>query len=109
MADNTYLRPKYIVQRTLTIEGPDGPIKADGKKMVSTDPDDIDSPFVLFPRKDPAAFNAMLAYMQSCEPDLAAEIRDWMHKISQADPVFGTQGKRNMIAMRDEAVSTVRL
>lgn len=88
------LRPKYMVAR-IDVEG-----RAFGPGMKSTDPDNVDSPFVLMPRKDPAAFVALVAYTEFCEPQLANEIRAWLRKVTDADPVFGTQGKRNFAATR---------
>jgi len=87
------LRPKYMVMN-LDDEG-----ETFGRGMNSTDPDDIDSPFVLMPRKDPAAFFALRVYANSCEPCLGNEIRSWLRKIATADPSYGTQGKRNRTAM----------
>jgi len=95
------LRPKYIVTK-LDPTNPHNTIC--GTSMVSTDPDDVDSPFVLMPRKDPAAFAAMLAYAQCCEPNLALEIDKWLEKIAQAEPSFGTQGIRNFQATRMAAI-----
>jgi len=40
--------------------------------MLATDSEDVDSPFVLMPRKDPAAYAALIYYAQCCEPRLAA-------------------------------------
>lgn len=94
------LRPKYTVQRVSEIDSPGGPLEDVGLAMVSTDPDDIDSPFVLMPRKDPVAYEAMRLYMQLCEPQLASEIRAWLRKIAAAEPVYGTQGKRNRMTIR---------
>ena len=88
------LRPKYYVTRF----GDDSTVI--GKRMQATDPDDVDSPFVLMPRKDPAAFTALMAYAQMCEPDLAAEIRVWLGTIVKAPAVYGTQGARNRIHIR---------
>ena len=88
------LRPKYRVIR----EDEEG--RTIGKIMKSTDPDDVDSPFVLMPRKDPAAYDAMRIYAQLCEPQLANEIRAWLRNIAQAEPVYGTQGIRNRTAIR---------
>lgn len=87
------LRPKYRVYKVVVDR-----VSAVG--MDSTDPDDIDSPFVLMPRKDPAAFRALICYAAYCEPDLRAEIAEWLNKIAEAEPVFGTQGARNMKEMR---------
>jgi len=83
------LYPKYNVQKV----GSKGELI--GPRMHATDPDDVDSPFVLMPRKDPAAYYALLQYAQVCEEDLAREIRVWAEKIAEAPPVFGTQGARN--------------
>ena len=94
MTENPRLRPKYMVAKV----GKDGEMFGPGMK--STDPEDVDSPFVLMPRKDPAAFFAMYAYMNTCEPQLACEIRDWLTKIVLSEPIFGTQGSRNRIALR---------
>lgn len=91
------LRPKYQVYRE-TLGGRLGPMTR------STDPNDVDSPFVLMPRKDPAAFTAMMVYARYCEPGLAAEIRAWLTKIAEAPPVFGTQGARNFAYRRGYAV-----
>ncbi len=85
------LRPKYNVQR-IDEEG-----DVIGALMKSTDPDNADSPFVLMPRKDPAALYALLNYSQMCEPDLAKEIIEWAEKIVEAFPVYGTQGERNRL------------
>jgi len=86
------LRPKYKVYKIL-----DSTISAVG--MESTDPDDVDSPFVLMPRKDPAAFYALLHYAQVCEEDLAREIRVWLEKVVSAPTKYGTQGERNRVAV----------
>jgi len=92
------LRPKYDVQKV----GPLGNLI--GSRMKSTDPEDVDSPFVLMPRKDPAAFAAMIAYARMCEPQLASEIKNWLNTIAEAPPVFGTQGARNRVAIRLKAI-----
>ena len=96
MADK--LRPKYELQRV----GPLGDLI--GSRMKSTDPEDIDSPFVLMPRKDPAAFLALLTYSVCCELDLATEIQDWLIKIAEAEPKYGTQGARNHIFMKKNSI-----
>lgn len=88
MADKK-LRPKYMVYK---IE-PDGKLEAHG--MESTDPDNVDSPFVLMPRKDPAAFAALITYARYCEKDLAKEIKEYLQKVAEAPTVYGTQGERN--------------
>ena len=96
------LRPKYMVHKIIdTIPGTGTAEKVVSQiGMPSTDPDDVDSPFVLMPRKDPAAFYALLNYAQACEDDLAREIRNWLEKIVKAPPVFGSQGLRNRVAMK---------
>ncbi len=91
------LRPKYFVTR---FAGEPADPTTMGTRMLATDPDDVDSPFVLMPRKDPAAFYALLGYAQVCDDDLAREIRVWLDKIAEASPVYGSQGERNRIAMR---------
>lgn len=91
------LRPKYFVTR---FEGEPADATVVGKRMLASDPEDVDSPFVLLPRKDPAAYFALLNYAQACETDLGAEIRLWLDRIVEAPPVFGTQGDRNRIAMK---------
>lgn len=93
------LRPKYYVTRFWD-EGTRG-----GPRMESTNPDDVDSPFVLMPRKDPAAFLAMICYAQYCEPNLRAEIATWLTKIAGAEPVFGTQGRQNYEEIRARSIS----
>lgn len=99
MADKK-LRPKYAVFKADAF----GVIKDIGSAMQSTDPDNVDSPFVLMPRKDPAAFAAMLAYVDACEYGLGGEIRDWLEKIANAPVVDGTQGHRNRQEMLLRAV-----
>ena len=88
------LRPKYLVQR---VGENGGPI---GRRMVSTDPVNVDSPFVLMPRKDPAAYYALLNYAQACEPDLAYEILEWLEKVVAAPAIYGTQGNLNRVHMK---------
>lgn len=94
MSEARRLRPKYMVAKIDTDGEPIGPV------MKSTDPDDVSSPFVLMPRKDPAAFAALGTYMDLCEPQLANEIRAWMRRIAAADLMFGSQGERNLKAIR---------
>lgn len=110
------LRPKYLVSRLPdTKDYPKGSsIEVIAKSPegtvtrltigVSADPDNIDSPFVLMPRKDPAAFSAMIVYAQQCEPKLREEIKRWLTKIALADPVYGTQGERNRAFVRSDMV-----
>ncbi len=97
------LRPKYVVQRVVGSD-PATVYGTTGNRMLSTDPNDPDSPFVLMPHKDPAAFMAMLSYCRHCENDLAAEIRVWLTKIADAGPKYGSQGARNQIHMRKTAI-----
>lgn len=96
------LRPKYEVRKIMG--GPLDPAQTLGPPMASTDPDNVDSPFVLMPRKDPAAFAAMIVYAQCCQPSLAAEIAEWLVKVANAPPAFGTQGTRNYASTRAAAV-----
>lgn len=98
------LRPKYLVSKILSSEGDEIEV---GLPMSSTDPEDVDSPFVLMPRKDPAAYAAMIAYAQCCESRLAAEIANWLAKIANAPAVFGTQGTRNFASTRCAAVDQI--
>ena len=95
------LRPKYMVAKI----GVDGKMFSPGMKSV--DPDNVDSPFVLMPRKDPAAYEALYVYMQLCEPQLANEIRAWLRKIAEADSIYGTQGERNRRSIRLKSLLVV--
>jgi len=88
------LRPKYLVFKIK----PDGDTEEHG--MDSTDPENVDSPFVLMPRKDPAALYALMSYTETCEPDLALEIREWAETIVKATPSYGSQGERNRVHMK---------
>lgn len=97
------LRPKYEVHRIN--EGGNSTVLP--LSMLSTDPNNVDSPFVLMPRKDPAAFSAMLTYINYCEPQLANEIRAWLRRITEAKPVFGTQGQRNFTYVRSRSLLEV--
>lgn len=94
MAEEKRLAPKYVVTKLVPI-GQELP-----PTMKATDPDDINSPFVLMPRKDPAAFVALLAYASACEPSLGNEIRIWLTEIAKSTPVYGDQGFRNRVAMQ---------
>lgn len=105
MADKR-LRPKYQVQKIVG-DKPKEVYGLEGPKMLSTDPDNVDSPFVLMPRKDPAAFAAMITYARYCEPQLSAEIKDWLRMIAGADYVLGTQGQRNYKFMRLKATNDI--
>jgi len=93
MIKDKKLRPKYMVYKI------DGDGKAVSRNMKSTDPDDVNSPFVLLPRKDPAAFIALASYASACESGLAVEIREFLEKISLSNPMLGTQGARNFSAI----------
>jgi len=88
------LRPKYRVFRIT-----DSGLNAK-PEMLSTDPENVDSPFVLMPRKDPAAYFALLSYAQVCETNLANEIHVWLEKIVRAPAIYGTQGNRNRVKMK---------
>lgn len=102
------LRPKYTVKKIPeedSLAMTKVPLPAG--TMLSTDPDNVDSPFVLMPRKDPAAYAAMIAYAQCCEPHLAAEIAEWLRKIANAPAIFGTQGTRNFTSTRSAAVDQI--
>jgi len=93
------LYPKYRVIKTSEDLNPVNSV------MLATDPNDINSPFVLMPRKDPAAMAAMLTYMSYCEPALANEIRPWLRKIIEAEPIFGSQGTRNYKYVRSRSIT----
>jgi len=71
-----------------------------GEGMNSTNPKDVNSPFVLMPRKDPVAFHAMRAYADMCEAPLGNAIRAWLRLIAQAEPIYGTQGRKNRAAIQ---------
>lgn len=95
------LRPKYLVSRIDEETG----IAHVMSGLKSTDPEDINSPFVLMPRKDPAALLAMATYANVCEPDLAQEIREFLHKIVESPGVLGTQGERNLRAFLKSSIN----
>lgn len=97
------LRPKYEVQK-VGLQG-----NLIGPRMKATDPDNVDSPFVLMPRKDPSAYAAMVTYARMCEPELAREIKEFLYKVVDAEPVFGTQGTRNLKAVRRRSLSDIML
>lgn len=65
------------------------------EKTESVDILDVNSSFVLMPRKDPAAMIALKCYAANCEPELSEQIRKWINRIEKAPRVRGTQGKRN--------------
>ena len=95
------LRPKYVVYRVGEDKG------RVGSDMLATEPSDVDAPFVIFPRKDPAAFHALLSYAAVCEKGLRAEILLWAEKIAVCDPDFGTQGARNWQTLLMDKVKSV--
>jgi hypothetical protein len=101
------LRPKYSVRKIIDDDPAHPGGVRYGEVMLSTDPEDVDSPFVLMPRKDPAAFAAMVHYARVCEPKLAAEIANWLAKIAQAEPIFGSQGIKNFEAVRVSALEEI--
>lgn len=87
----------YKLQRTRGLSTKEG--RKSTLIGISVDVDNAESPFVLFPRKDPAALVALKCYALNCEPALALDIRQWIALIRKADEAlgkqFGTQGKRN--------------
>jgi hypothetical protein len=56
---------------------------------------DPDAPFVLKPWKDPAALSALIAYRDSCYPELAQELTTWITAIRSGPVVRGSVGARN--------------
>lgn len=82
------LYQKYEVRRKVAKPGQE-------HTMISVDTLDVDSPFVLMPRKDPAAMVALQCYADFCEPELGRQIKRWIQRIKQAPKILGTQGKRN--------------
>ncbi len=56
---------------------------------------DPDGPFVLKPWKDPAALRALEAYRDSCYPELARELSEWIEAIRSGPVVRGGVGGRN--------------
>ena len=77
----TELTRRYVVM-TLATEAP-------------FDPTDADSVFVLKPWKDPAALRALLAYRDSCYPELARDLDAWIRAIQAGPRVRGGVGLRN--------------
>lgn len=59
------------------------------------DVQDPDAPFVLKPWKDPAALSALIAYRDSCYPELAQELTTWITAIRSGPVVRGSVGARN--------------
>lgn len=77
----TELTRRYVVM-TLATEAP-------------FDPADIEGVFVLKPWKDPAALRALLAYRDSCYPELARDLDAWIRAIQAGPRVRGDVGARN--------------
>jgi hypothetical protein len=59
------------------------------------DPADTDGVFVLKPWKDPAALRALVAYRDSCYPELARDLDAWIRAIQAGPKVRGGVGLRN--------------
>jgi hypothetical protein len=59
------------------------------------DPADTDGVFVLKPWKDPAALRALVAYRDSCYPELARDLDAWIRAIQAGPKVRGDVGLRN--------------
>lgn len=59
------------------------------------DPSDTEGVFVLKPWKDPAALRALLAYRDSCYPELARDLDAWIRAIQAGPTVRGDVGLRN--------------
>jgi hypothetical protein len=59
------------------------------------DPADTDGVFVLKPWKDPAALRALVAYRDSCYPELARDLDAWIRAIQAGPKVRGGVGARN--------------
>jgi hypothetical protein len=59
------------------------------------DPADTEGVFVLKPWKDPAALRALLAYRDSCYPELARDLDAWIRAIQAGPRVRGDVGARN--------------
>ena len=77
------LTRRYVVM-TLATEAPFDPV----------DPDGV---FVLKPWKDPAALRALLAYRDSCYPELARDLDAWIRAIQSGPKVRGDVGARNEV------------
>ena len=59
------------------------------------DPADTEGIFVLKPWKDPAALRALVAYRDSCYPELARDLDAWIRAIQAGPKVRGGVGLRN--------------
>lgn len=88
------LTRKYVVM-ALAAEGP-------------FDLSDPDAPFVLKPWKDPAALRALIAYRDSCYPELSRELDVWIRTIAAGPVVRGDIGKRNEPHVRRAAKKPAR-
>jgi hypothetical protein len=75
------LTRRYVVM-TLATEAPFDPVDTEGV-------------FVLKPWKDPAALRALLAYRDSCYPELARDLDAWIRAIQAGPKVRGDVGSRN--------------
>src|SRR6185436_9211780 len=75
------LTRRYVVM-TLATEAPFDPVDTEGV-------------FVLKPWKDPAALRALLAYRDSCYPELARDLDAWIRAIQAGPRVRGGVGLRN--------------
>ena len=64
---------------------------------------DPDAPFVLKPWKDPAALRALIAYRDSCYPELGRELDVWIRTIEAGPVVRGDVGRRNEPHLRARA------
>ncbi len=64
---------------------------------------DPDAPFVLKPWKDPAALRALIAYRDSCYPELGRELDVWIRTIEAGPVVRGDVGRRNEPHVRARA------
>lgn len=74
------------------------------------DPHDHDGVFVLKPWKDPAALRALMAYRDSCYPELGRDLDAWIRVIEAGPTVRGDVGRRNDAHVRAaaSAKATVR-
>ena len=59
------------------------------------DPADTEGVFVLKPWKDPAALRALVAYRDSCYPELARDLDAWIRAIQAGPKIRGGVGLRN--------------
>jgi hypothetical protein len=75
------LTRRYVVM-TLATEAPFDPVDTEGV-------------FVLKPWKDPAALRALVAYRDSCYPELARDLDAWIRAIEAGPRIRGDVGARN--------------